>query len=46
MNVEVALNLWGDVIVSMVFWFLCKKNHYITPKLVPVSNLKWLKKCV
>ena len=43
MHGVVALNLWGNVVVNMIFWLFCKSHHYETPKLVFLSNLSLLK---
>ena len=39
MSIAVALNLWGDIVVSMFFWLFLKNYHCITPKLFILSNL-------
>ena len=38
MHIVVALNLWGDVVVNVLFWLFCKNYHYRAPKIVSVSN--------
>ena len=42
MHVVVALNLCGNVIVTMLLWFFCKVYHSKTTKLVSVSKLRLL----
>ena len=41
MNIIIALNLWGDVIVHMV-WFFCRSYQQKRPKTVCISNLRLL----
>ena len=40
MHVVVVLNLWGDVVASIVFWLFYKAYQCTKAKLVLVSNLR------
>ena len=41
MHIAVALNLWGDIVVNMIFWLILKSYPCRTPKLVVASILSY-----
>ena len=42
-HIVFALNLWSDIIVSMVYWLFLEFYHWKWTKLVPVTNLRLLR---